>query len=294
MRSRPERSSTRWTTSTACSSSTGLPARTRSTPAASTSEHYPRAGGPAAPVAQLAEAPALKAGSYVGSTPTGGTRSGDRCPGDRVTSGISGTASGNERVPHAVMVVGRDLPPPCGPEALEGLLMESRNPVFSRSDAFSRRGYATFNETPTASAGALEEMYNAPTATGVQTGRMTMDDVVIKTGLMFAVLVPLAAVNFVLKNPVLTFGGAIAGLVIALVISFKQSTNPALMLTYAGLEGLFVGGISGVYEDFYDGIVAQAVLGTLAVFSVALWAYKSGRVRATPKFQRGVMIALGG
>jgi uncharacterized YccA/Bax inhibitor family protein len=66
------------------------------------------------------------------------------------------------------------------------------------------------------------------------------------------------------------------------------------MLSYAALEGLFVGGISGVYEDFYDGIVAQAVLGTLAVFAVALWAYKSGRVRATPKFQRGVMIALGG
>jgi uncharacterized YccA/Bax inhibitor family protein len=173
--------------------------------------------------------------------------------------------------------------------------MESRNPVFNRSDAFSRRGYATFNETtPAASAGTLEEMYNAPAATGVQTGRMTMDDVVIKTGLMFAVLVPLAAVNFFLKNPVLTFGGAIAGLVVALVISFKQSTNPALVLSYAALEGLFVGGVSGVYEDFYDGIVAQAVLGTLAVFAVALWAYKSGRVRATPKFQRGVLIALGG
>jgi uncharacterized YccA/Bax inhibitor family protein len=172
--------------------------------------------------------------------------------------------------------------------------MESRNPVFSRSDAFSRRGYATFNEAPPASAGQLEEMYNAPSATGVQTGRMTMDDVVIKTGLMFAVLVPLAAVNFYLQNPVLTFGGAIAGLVIALVISFKQSTSPALVLSYAGLEGLFVGGISGIYEDFYDGIVAQAVLGTLAVFAVALFAYKSGRVRATPKFQRGVLIAMGG
>ncbi|MGH8891819.1 MAG: Bax inhibitor-1/YccA family protein [Actinomycetes bacterium] len=172
--------------------------------------------------------------------------------------------------------------------------MESRNPVFNRSDAFSRRGYATFNETPTATAGQLEDMYAAPSATGVQTGRMTIDDVVIKTGLMFAVLLPLAAVNFFLQNPLLTFGGAIAGLVVGLVISFKQSTNPALVLSYAGLEGLFVGGISGVYEEFYDGIVAQAVLGTLAVFAVALFAYKSGRVRATPKFQRGVLIAMGG
>jgi len=172
--------------------------------------------------------------------------------------------------------------------------MESRNPVFNRSDAFSRRGYATFNETPTATAGQLEDMYTAPSATGVQTGRMTMDDVVIKTGLMFAVLVPVAAVSFYLNNPILTFGGMIAGLVVGLVIAFKQSTNAALVLSYAGLEGLFVGGISRIFEDFYDGIIAQAVLGTLAVFAVALWAYKSGRVRVTPKFQRTVLIAMGG
>ena len=49
--------------------------------------------------------------------------------------------------------------------------MESRNPVFSRSDAFSQRGYATFNETTAAaSTGQLEEMYNAPAATGVPAG----------------------------------------------------------------------------------------------------------------------------
>ena len=84
--------------------------------------------------------------------------------------------------------------------------MESRNPVFNRSDAFSQRGYATFNETTAAaSTGQLEDMYNAPAATGVQTGRMTMDDVVIKTGLMFAVLVPLAALNFYLQSPLLTW-----------------------------------------------------------------------------------------
>ena len=109
-----------------------------------------------------------------------------------------------------------------------------------------------------------------------------------------AVLVPLAALNFYLQSPLLTWGGMIAGLVVGLVVSFKQSTNPALVLSYAGLEGLFVGGISALYEDFYDGIVGQAVLGTLAVFAVALWAYTSGRVRATPKFQRGVLIAMGG
>src|SRR5215211_7350631 len=104
--------------------------------------------------------------------------------------------------------------------------MESRNPVFNRSDAFSQRGYAGFTEAPPAA--QLEEMYAAPSATGLQTGRMTMDDVVVKTGIMFAVLMATAAVNFYVHNPVLTFGGVIVGLVLGLVISFKQSTNAGL------------------------------------------------------------------
>ncbi len=151
------------------------------------------------------------------------------------------------------------------------------------------------SEAPAMTAQQLQDMYTAPSATGVETGRMTMDDVVIKTGLMFAVLVSAAAANyFVFQNPLLTFGGMIAGLVLGLVISFKQSTNAALMLTYAGLEGLFVGGISRYFETAYNGIVAQAVLGTLSVFGVALFAYKSGRVRVTPKFRRTALIAMGG
>jgi uncharacterized YccA/Bax inhibitor family protein len=172
--------------------------------------------------------------------------------------------------------------------------MESRNPVFNNSKAFSRKGYATFNDAPTATAGQLEDMYAAPAATGVDTGRMTIDDVVVKTGLMFAVLLPLAAAAYFVNNPILTFGGAIAGLVLGLVVSFKQSTNPALILSYAAAEGLFIGGISRVFEDRWPGIVATAVVATLCVFAVTLAAYKSGKVRATPKFKRTVLIAMGG
>ena len=172
--------------------------------------------------------------------------------------------------------------------------MESRNPVFNNSKAFSRKGYATFNDAPTATAGQLEDMYAAPAATGVDTGRMTLDDVVVKTGLMFAVLLPLAAAAYFVNNPILTFGGAIAGLVLGLVVSFKQSTNPALILSYAAAEGLFIGGISRVFEDRWPGIVATAVVATLCVFAVTLAAYKSGKVRATPKFRKIVLIAMGG
>ena len=172
--------------------------------------------------------------------------------------------------------------------------MESRNPVFSRSEGFSRRGYAGFSDAPPATEQQLEQMYTAPSATGVQTGRMTIDDVVVKTGLMFAVLLPLAVVNYYIGSPLLTFGGAIVGFVLSLVIIFKQSTNAALILAYAGLEGLFVGGMSAFYENRWDGIVPQAVLGTLCVFGAALFAYRSGRVRVTPKFQRIALVAMGG
>ena len=64
--------STRSTTWTACCSSTGWPAPTRCTPAGSTSDAR-TLGLAGAPVAQLAEALALKAGSSVGSSPAGGT-----------------------------------------------------------------------------------------------------------------------------------------------------------------------------------------------------------------------------
>ncbi|MDQ1586825.1 MAG: hypothetical protein QOH80_2190 [Actinomycetota bacterium] len=172
--------------------------------------------------------------------------------------------------------------------------MESRNPVFNNSKVFSRQGYAGFTEAPPASPQELQDMYNAPSATGLQTGRMTIDDVVVKTGLMFAVLLPLAVVNYFLQSPLLTFGGVVVGLVLGLVVSFKQSTNAGLILAYAAAEGLFLGGISRAFENRWGGIVAQAVLGTLAVFGVALFLYRSGRVRVTPKFQRTVLIAMGG
>jgi uncharacterized YccA/Bax inhibitor family protein len=172
--------------------------------------------------------------------------------------------------------------------------MQSRNPVFNNSKVFKDGGYASFNEAPPATAEQLQEMYSAPSATSIDTGRMTMDDVVVRTGLMFAVLLPLAAVNYWLESPALTIGGIVVGLVLGLIVSFKQSTNAVLILSYAAAEGLFLGGISKVFEDRWNGIVPQAVLATLAVFAVALFAYKSGRVRVTPKFQRTVFIAMGG
>lgn len=170
--------------------------------------------------------------------------------------------------------------------------MESRNPVFTNSKAFSGDGHATFDATPQ----QLQEMYDAPAATPVQTRRMTLDDVLMKTAAIFGVLLVGAAVGWVISDdmPAVPFVAMLVGLVLGLVISFRQSTSPGLILSYAAVEGVFVGGISAILEAQYEGIVSQAVLGTLAAFAAMLVLYRTGRLRATPKFTRMFVVAIGG
>lgn len=173
--------------------------------------------------------------------------------------------------------------------------MESRNPVFSRAEEFRRGGYASFH-SPTPSAAELQDMYAAPSATSLQTGRMTIDDVVVRTASLFGVLLVAAGATFVLlKAQPQSFGivlvAMLVGLVLGLVNSFKKEPSPALILAYGVFEGVFVGGVSKFYESAYSGIVPQAVLGTLGAFGAMLVLYRSGRIRNTPKFQRVLIIA---
>ena len=173
--------------------------------------------------------------------------------------------------------------------------MESRNPVFNRDEGFKRGGYATF-DTRTPSATDLEGMYSAPSATPVQTGRMTLDDVVMRTATLFAVLLATAGATYFVWQPTNVLpiiGAALVGFVLAMVISFSKTVRPPLMLAYAAVEGVFVGGISYVYETIsgFEGIVPQAILGTLAVFATMLVLYRSGKVRNSPRFQKTLMIA---
>lgn len=171
--------------------------------------------------------------------------------------------------------------------------MESRNPVFGRSKQFARGGYASF-EPRTPSAGDLQEMYGAPSATSADTGRMTIDDVVMRTASLFAVLLVTAGLTYEVIKPLnfgLVLGAALVGLVLSLVISFSKTIRPPLMFVYAAVEGVFIGGISYVFNLNYPGIVAQAVLGTLATFAAMLALYRFKVIRATPKFQRILYIA---
>ncbi|WP_066286343.1 Bax inhibitor-1/YccA family protein [Arthrobacter sp. B6] len=154
-------------------------------------------------------------------------------------------------------------------------------------------GYAQPNMTNE----QLQQMYNQPAAGPADTGRMTYDDVIVKTAACLGVLLVGAAVTMFVSMGLATLlmiVGALGGFVLALVNTFKKQPSPALILAYAGLEGLFLGGLTRVLDTMYPGVGLQAVIGTLSVFTVTLLLFKSGKVRATPKAMKFFMIALVG
>jgi uncharacterized YccA/Bax inhibitor family protein len=117
---------------------------------------------------------------------------------------------------------------------------------------------------------------------------MTIDDVVVKTVTLLGIT-GLSAVAAWTLIP-----DAIVGLVLGLVISFSRMANPALVVTYAVVEGAFVGLVSKVFENLYNGIVLQAVIATFGVFFLMAILYRARVIRATPKFARVLIAVMAG
>lgn len=196
------------------------------------------------------------------------------------------------------------------------------NPVFGRIEKQMQQGqYAGFGNQPqqrqaqpgfgqqasapgygqqTPSPQQLEEMYGAGTAGPVQTGRMTVDDVMMKTLGLFAIVVGLAAVGWFAAAQSQAVGmglwgvGIIGTLGLGLVIAFKKTISVPLILAYAAVEGLFVGAISQFFNDQWPGIVSQAVLATLCVFAGMFIGWKVGFIKVTAKSRRIFGMALMG
>ncbi|KDA06417.1 membrane protein [Microbacterium sp. CH12i] len=196
------------------------------------------------------------------------------------------------------------------------------NPAFKQQDP---RNVATYPGGPQAAAGAqaasvqhagmdaaanaqLEGMYAAPPAGAIETDRMSVEDTVWKTAGLFAILLVTAVVGWiwtlggVRADPSAGVSmlpwmiGALGGFVLAMVITFtsRKKVRPALIFAYAALEGLFVGGISAFFEMMWPGIVMQATLATLSVVGVTLALFASGKIRASKKMTKIVMIAMVG
>lgn len=133
-------------------------------------------------------------------------------------------------------------------------------------------------------------------------GTMTIEGTVNKVGILLLLMLVPASYMFskVLNNwdPSAALGTAMLGLigafVFALVTIFKKTWAPVTAPIYAVLEGLFLGGISGVFEAKYPGIAMQAIALTMGTLFSLLLAYRTGLIRATENFKLGVVAATGG
>ncbi|MFJ8075216.1 Bax inhibitor-1/YccA family protein [Streptomyces sp. NPDC096176] len=196
--------------------------------------------------------------------------------------------------------------------------MRSSNPVFSRRGFSRDNGYAGFNaQQPQAGGPAVatnpyaqgtgnpyatnpyapaDTQHGAPAQ--VRTDVMTMDDVVTRTGMTLGTVV-LGAVLAWAVLPVsptsygIAIGSALVAFVLAIVQSFKRKPSPALILSYAAFEGIFLGVISEMFNSRWDGAPFQAVLGTMAVTGAMLFVYKQRWIRVTARYARiGMTIAI--
>jgi uncharacterized YccA/Bax inhibitor family protein len=165
------------------------------------------------------------------------------------------------------------------------------NPAFSTSPVFSTKAAARMASAPAIpTAGDLAQQYSQPAATPDQMERMTYEDTLVKTVVSFAILLAGAAVGWFV--PILTIPAALVGFVLALVNIFKKKPSPPLVLAYAAVEGIFVGGISSLFSLLWDGIVPMAVIGTLGVVGITLALFASGRVRASKRATKIFLVAL--
>jgi uncharacterized YccA/Bax inhibitor family protein len=134
------------------------------------------------------------------------------------------------------------------------------------------------------------------------TSRMTLSGTVNKTGVLLLCAFATAAWTwhtFTLSRDMadvapMLMVGVFGGFICALVTIFKKEWSPITAPIYALLEGLFLGGISAVFDFRYPGIAIQAVGLTFGTLFVLLIAYSSGMIKVTDKMRLGIVAATGG
>lgn len=126
---------------------------------------------------------------------------------------------------------------------------------------------------------------------------MTLKGAINKTIILFAILLVAAVVSWKMTmsgsiaGTAVLIGSSIGAFVLAMITSFVKKASPITAPIYAALEGFLLGSISSMFEAMYSGIVFQAVALTLLVFGLMLFMYKTGILKASGKFIKGVFIA---
>jgi len=190
--------------------------------------------------------------------------------------------------------------------------MQTKNPVLSRigqpagsggtgfaydegRSAYTSAAAAGASQVDQAGAAELQRMYEGPVGTGQA---MTLDDVIVKSGVCLAITIVTAVVGWNLAEsmPWLMWVSMIVGLGLGFANALMRKISPALVLLYAVVEGFFLGGISWFYNELaianeYYGLVQQAVIGTLVAFAVMLLLYQTKIIKVNAAFKKAMIVA---
>lgn len=157
----------------------------------------------------------------------------------------------------------------------------------SALEKFGRSGNPALNATTFSDAAARSGGESGSVAT------MSLGGTVNKTGILLLLVVLSASWtwnlffesnNTATVMPLMITGG-IGGFIFALITIFKKNWSGITAPAYAVLQGLFLGGISAMYEAQFDGIVIQAIGLTLGTLTSLLLLYKTGIVKPTENFR---------
>ncbi|MEC7143204.1 MAG: Bax inhibitor-1/YccA family protein [Candidatus Thermoplasmatota archaeon] len=135
---------------------------------------------------------------------------------------------------------------------------------------------------------------------GMLGDKMTIQGVVEKGAITFAIML-LSGLSIwglaLTGSPELAFTLSMVGWVVGFIFFFVMlftglADNPIAVLTYAALQGLFLGGTTLIFESAYPGIAIQAFLGTTAVFGGMLIIYRTGVIPVTENFRIALFSAM--
>lgn len=207
------------------------------------------------------------------------------------------------------------------------------NPILDRVEKDAQRGYAGFRDSGSSNQQqgyAPQQGYGQPQQYGQQghgqpqpghggpgpvggfggsggggggDRAMTMDDVMIKTAALFALVMAAAAGSWYLAptlGPILVLVGIVGVIGMSVAMMFVKGPAVPLVVAFAVVEGIFVGAISYTFARLYDApntpvfesIITQAVLATLCVFAAMLTLYRTGVIKVTKKFRSIMSMAL--
>ena len=131
----------------------------------------------------------------------------------------------------------------------------------SALEKFGRSGNPALNAT------TFSQAARQPGAGTTGRATMSLEGTVNKTGILLLLVVIAGSWTWNLffesgnpstVMPMMLVGG-IGGFILALVTIFKKNWSGVTAPIYAVLQGLFLGGISAIYEAQFNGIVIQAV-----------------------------------